>query len=499
MPADRMPLCAIVGALCEELSWDPAAEPMLGALHALRRRMAEPLRVAIGGKVSAGKSTLVNALLGRVVTLARPDETHRPTTEFRHAGASPEQANLVLADGTRHPLGFDSRGLVADIPSNLAEGTRQVEVRLAAPALEHLVLVDTPGLFGADAKSYSARGAAALGLARGTADTHAAIRDADAVIFLIGSAAAGIDRGALQQMQANAGHATYGFGAVALLGKADTIGRDDPFQAAAANAADTRRDLHGAVADVLPVSALLAETAAGGRLSLDQLSLLSALADSGQDLRRYQGQLFEIAGAAGTPAQRRDLLRLLGPYGVGYSVELLRAGLPAADLPTRLLERSGLPAVWRLIDQHFLANADVIKAAAALAELDRRSAALADHQPQAAGRIRAETDRIRHRPEFHRVREAAVLSDVSRPDGLRLPAAWRDEVIDLFLDQADSSPADLAGRAARPCDQVRQRWIWWQRKASDPAARLAVRRAAEVVAESYRRILHDSYPAATGR
>ena len=52
---------ALVDRAAAQYAGHPAASAQLAAL---RGRLAEPIRVAVAGKVKAGKSTLLNALLG---------------------------------------------------------------------------------------------------------------------------------------------------------------------------------------------------------------------------------------------------------------------------------------------------------------------------------------------------------------------------------------------------------------------------------------------------
>ena len=68
-------------------------------LHVQLRRLDEPLRVAIAGKVKAGKSTLLNALVGEQVAPTDAGECTRVVTWYRD-GATPR---IVLhpRDGVR--------------------------------------------------------------------------------------------------------------------------------------------------------------------------------------------------------------------------------------------------------------------------------------------------------------------------------------------------------------------------------------------------------------
>src|SRR4249920_1421263 len=55
------------------------------AVGIARRRLDEPLRVAIAGRVKAGKSTLLNALVGERLAATDAGECTRIVTWYRHA------------------------------------------------------------------------------------------------------------------------------------------------------------------------------------------------------------------------------------------------------------------------------------------------------------------------------------------------------------------------------------------------------------------------------
>jgi predicted GTPase len=65
------------------------AEPILGRrstrITELRERLDGPLRVAIAGKVKAGKSTLLNALVGERVAPTDASECTRVVTRYRNS------------------------------------------------------------------------------------------------------------------------------------------------------------------------------------------------------------------------------------------------------------------------------------------------------------------------------------------------------------------------------------------------------------------------------
>jgi predicted GTPase len=60
----RSPLLGQVVVLVSETARAYQGTPYSSALDAVVQRLHEPLRVAIAGKIKAGKSTLLNALVG---------------------------------------------------------------------------------------------------------------------------------------------------------------------------------------------------------------------------------------------------------------------------------------------------------------------------------------------------------------------------------------------------------------------------------------------------
>jgi GTPase SAR1 family protein len=117
----------------------PDAAPVLDELRAT---LGRELRIAVAGRVSAGKSTLVNALLGRRVAPTAAGECTRVVTWYRYG--SPDRADLVLKDGSTRSLPMGD-----GLPERLgvpADSVARIEVRLQSAPLRRYALVDTPGL-----------------------------------------------------------------------------------------------------------------------------------------------------------------------------------------------------------------------------------------------------------------------------------------------------------------------------------------------------------------
>ena len=132
------PMMATALRLCDEAggALAPAAR---SELTALRTSLTEPLRVAVVGRVSTGKSTLVNALIGRRVAPTAAGECTQLVTWYRFG--APDRAELVLRDGSTVPLPFDG-----SLPETVAVDPvriERIEVRLQSGPLRNLTLIDS--------------------------------------------------------------------------------------------------------------------------------------------------------------------------------------------------------------------------------------------------------------------------------------------------------------------------------------------------------------------
>src|SRR2546430_7259411 len=141
------PLSARVAGLCQEVG-HRLGGPTKAQVFDVRRGLSEPLRVAIAGRLKAGKSTLVNALIGRRVAPTEVGECTRIVTQFRYGTA--DRVDVVRRDGTRVSLPLDESGM---IPQRLGVPRNQisyVDVALTSDHLTDLMGGGTPGLCGAN-------------------------------------------------------------------------------------------------------------------------------------------------------------------------------------------------------------------------------------------------------------------------------------------------------------------------------------------------------------
>ncbi len=170
-------------ALAAEAERDLApGSPTAEQLALVRAGLEEPLRVAVAGHVSSGKSTLVNALLHQPVAPTDAGECTQFVTEFRYATPPAQaRAEIVLRDGSTRPLALQQGRLPSGKLEVAADEVEMLRVWLRNPELQDLTLIDTPGLNSAH-ENIAARTEELLRIDR---DSRRALRGADMVLFVV--------------------------------------------------------------------------------------------------------------------------------------------------------------------------------------------------------------------------------------------------------------------------------------------------------------------------
>lgn len=381
----------------------PALVP---TVDAVRMSLTEPLRVAVAGRIKAGKSTLVNALVGRLVAPTAAGECTRVVTWYRYG--SPDRAEIVRRDGYRVPLAFDGR-----LPEELGmpvEEIDHIEVHLQAGALRHLTLIDTPGLATTTTVNEAATRRALLG---DSAASSRAVGQADAVLFLFREAERSDEVEFLRDLQASFGElGASAVNTIGLLSHADLFGAgpfsgEDPFVIAAERGRQLALDRAGELGEVIPVAALLAESARTGRLRESDARQLAALTGVNVTALRLADQLGPPPGIDAEALAR--LFKILGPYGVAEGRKRAVAG--AGPVLEWMSTVSGIAAVEELIRSRFLRRAQVLKADHALAALEQAALGLPNERQVLAALEQARLD-----PDLQPLRELRALGLLARLD-----------------------------------------------------------------------------------
>lgn len=385
---------------------DPVRAALDRALHALAALGPEPAahanrigallwsppRIVIVGRLKAGKSTLVNALVGAPVAETAALEATSVVSVYQDG--APARVEAVLRDGARRPV-ETARGQVTALPVP-ADEIAYLHRWLPSAAIRDHTLVDTPGLATLTAENEARTRRV---LIDGYEQTRTASVDADAAVFLFDSTPRADEIAFLRQL---------GFTPLTTLGvlsRADgfgegALGERDPLAHAAAHAAVLADRLRGTVMTVLPIAGLLAETSHTGAVTeadaralaglaaltpLDLIDLLDADADPAAD----------AVADAQAPVRGR-LLDLLGEYGMIHGRAVAAGG--AAALNDWLVARSGVPHLRQVLARQLGGFAAVQRAGRIVRELDR----LAYTHP-AREQIRGLVDGLRSDPALHQV------------------------------------------------------------------------------------------------
>jgi 50S ribosome-binding GTPase len=340
-------------------------------LHHQLRRLDEPLRVAIAGRVKAGKSTLLNALVGEQVAPTDAGECTRVVTWYRD-GPVPR---VVLHPHRGEPRGLPVRrhdgALTIDLGGTPAESCERLVVDWPAQSLRSTTLIDTPGI----ASTSTAVSQRTVDFLDPEDETPT---EADAVVYLMRHVHAR-DAAFLEAFRDRGLARAAAVNAVAVLSRADEIGggRVDAMFSARGIATRYRADptVRGLCQNVVAVAGLLAET--GRTLRQAEHAALAELARVPRDdLERdlLSVDRFLRGGEDGTvPADVRErLLDRFGIFGIRLSTSLIRQGAdtPAA-LATELVARSGLRELEQVLHAQFTERRDVLKARSALLAVDR--------------------------------------------------------------------------------------------------------------------------------
>lgn len=141
----------------------------IGNLAAIERERRLPLRLAVAGEFNAGKSTLINALLGQAIAPMGIVPTTGTIYHFRHA--TEPVALIHFRDREAESEAVPVARLQAKTASAELEAIDRIEVRLPLDGLRTVEIIDTPGLNAPDAHHARA--------------SDRAVSTADAVLFVL--------------------------------------------------------------------------------------------------------------------------------------------------------------------------------------------------------------------------------------------------------------------------------------------------------------------------
>lgn len=483
---------SILGGTINAYRGDPAYRnrpDVHNELDRIGRRLNQPIRIALAGTLKAGKSTLVNALVGEDIAPTDATEATRIVTWFRHGPTPKVTANHRGGRRSNVPIARDphDRGLTFSFAGLNPDDVADLDVEWPAAELIDTTIIDTPGTSSLS-RDVSQRTHRLLVPEDG-------VPRVDAVVFLLRTLNAA-DIALLKQIGELVGGSSGALGVIGVASRADEIGagRIDAMMSAkdVAKRFTEEMDKTGICQAVVPVSGLLALTARTLRQSefvaLQKLAGVepAQLTKAMLSVDRFVREDSSLPVDAPT---RAALLDRFGMFGIRISIAVMHAGVSdSVALADELLERSGLIALRDVIDQQFAQRSELLKAHTALLSLRQ----FVQQNPiYATPYILADIDPLL--ADTHAFEELRLLSLLrSRPTTLN-----EDEVASLRR-IIGGSGTDAASRLGlqpdAPFDGPRAAFAAaqrWRRRADHPlndpfttrACRAAVRSAEALVAE----------------
>lgn len=488
VPHDRLASARdIVEAARALYASDSAA---LEGLDRLARRIDEPLRVAIVGSVKAGKSTLLNGLLGERIAPTDARECTRIVTWYRYGNAPSVRGALIDGNTKTIPARRQSHRLELDLGGLTADDFERLDVTWPAPGIRDITLIDTPGT---ESVSHE--------VSHQTQDfltpEHGAT-GADAVIYLLRSLHES-DVQYLQELNARTRYGHARMGTIAVLSRADEVGSSRLTAMISINEVVDRLRNHSGLSAmceaIVPVSGLMGM----GATSLREADFIVFRDLAAHDPKETEHLLlsaehFIASKELWLPSEqtRIDLVDRFGMYGIRIAFAAIRGGITdAGALASELTRRSGLDELRRLIDVHFAQRQSELKAhsivlavsrllrahpcpgsADLLVQTDEHlTRADAFTEMQVVGRIAgrgyalpapalAELERVLggHGTADHvrlGLADTAELTDV-RDAAVAHLRRWRAYAADPLLDRATHRACKAAERS---CEAIVERWV----------------------------------------
>jgi hypothetical protein len=496
------PLTAAVADLLRTATAAATGPESAAQLQELSDRLGGPLRVAIAGKIKAGKSTLLNALVGEELAPTDAGECTKIVTWYRKG----DQPQVLLCPRSGSPeVAYFSRetgALDIDLAGREPADVDRLEVSWPTSRLDEITLIDTPGI-ASISTDLSAR---TLRVLTPEDDRPPVV---DAVLYLLRHTHASDVRFLESFHDDDLAHGTP-MNAVGVLSRADEIGscRLDALDVAerVGQRYQSEPRLRRLCPVIVPVAGLLGHAAvslrepeyralvglaAAPRAEVDQLLLTAD---------RFAARPSTVPV---TELERQHLLGRVGLFGVRLCVELIRqdAVHSATELAGELARRSGLDRLRTVLLRQFTERSKILKAHSALTALESILRAGGCHQPDG---LRSTAEQITS--SAHAFEEVRLL-DQLRTNVLDVPERYVDE-LDRLLGGSGHDPAsrlDLPENPTPPeiTEAALAALSRWQRLAEHPmssrnvqvAARGANRTLEGIIAQAGEQPTNEIVPA----
>lgn len=326
------------------------------------------MQLAIVGRISSSKSTLVNAILGKPEVVRTGHEAETFNVSWLKYGEDKSPITVHFKDGNKVNV---SREQWAQWASHAGEESLKtkvayIEVATSDEMLKHINIIDTPGL-DATSKVDSENTKQFLNRV-----------NPDAVVFLFTKSLTEDSLKLINEFQMSDVSNSYSItplNSLGVLSKPDlnwsVINRVDVVEVSSTAISRTltsRDDVRRALFRILPVSALMG--LASANISGDDINTFRSLCEHLDDKNMLR--LFINADAfirdakeiTVPPLQRKRLLEKYGLYGSYVCMEALRSNPETSNeqLTTILGAKSGFTTFMTLLRSHFGDRSSILKA-----------------------------------------------------------------------------------------------------------------------------------------
>ena len=361
---------------CRETIKESNCVNLIACIDQTIDKMSKPIEVAIIGKISSSKSTLVNALLGEaeVVRTGQMEETFN--VSWIKYGDSSADIKVFFKDGSMKliPRKDWARWTSHQESNELKEKVSYIEVTYEHDILKRINIIDTPGL---DALSEI-----------DSKNTIAFLKNIhpDAVVMLFTKSIAESTMSVLNDfvsVNKDSSFVLSPLNSIGVLAKADTMWTvmnpkkdvlNEGKRVIAHTLYEKYPEVRHAIFDIFPLSALMGLAASTisdddvvylKQLSLVQESVLNEMLSSPEFLfdEDYKTDV--------SPIERKILWQKFGMYGIFVLIDYLKRNTLATryDLSQVLIKKSGFESFQRMVISHFGDRANLIKAQNSIATL----------------------------------------------------------------------------------------------------------------------------------
>jgi hypothetical protein len=346
------------------------------AMERLAGQVDKPCVIAVVGRMKAGKSTFINALLGEDLAKVGATETTATINHFLYGRPNPARPirchwqngnvtdeNLAFMDGLQ---GNDGESL------ERAKAVKHLEYHLLNPYLERATLVDTPGT-STVVDQHIQRTAEFLALQRQMVDRHTAetrrlAREADAVIYLVGQVARITDKAFLDEFHDVTGDRSKALNSIGVLAKIDLHPEVLTRRQKLANTIGAQ--LKNSLNAVIPVSAGIQRAVdhlqSRGRSGVhDFLIVLKRIPPKWLEKFLDSEEFYRQLQPADCPVSVAERELLLGDTPWAVFTTLAKTATSMAFDPTKTESEwrslAGFDRLHELLDRHFIRRAQLLR------------------------------------------------------------------------------------------------------------------------------------------